>query len=111
MLWLSLVAYLTSVPAVTDAPQHGFLTGNGHLPHALPLCGDMTSSMLAASPYDGASVSTNTSMLLDSTVSPPCGATEGVSTTTKALAFCARFWLCLGRVQDVSRTSGLVLSE
>ena len=24
MLWLSLVAYLTSVPAVTDAPQHGF---------------------------------------------------------------------------------------
>ena len=22
MLWLSLVAYLTSVPAVTDAPQH-----------------------------------------------------------------------------------------
>ena len=55
MLWLSLVAYLTYVPAVTDAPQHGFLTGNGHLPHALPLCGDMTSSMLAASPYDGAS--------------------------------------------------------
>ena len=35
MLWLSLVAYLTSVPAVTDAPQHGFLTGNGHLPQAM----------------------------------------------------------------------------
>ena len=79
MLWLSLVAYLTSVPAVTDAPQHGFLTGNGHLPHALPLCGDMTSSMLAASPYDGASVSTNTSMLLDSTaVRPERRAREGV---------------------------------
>ena len=82
MGYLTFLLYFYFVPAYTDALQHGFLTGNGSLPRTLPHCGDMTSSAMAVSLHCGASVSTNTSMLLDLSASPHCGVSASVSTTT-----------------------------